>query len=161
MFCIMLSDLYWCTAWALLPTAAAGVILFFRRGLPVSLVAVKTEEGAITGESDNVTKDAVNDPFMISGTSMASGTCNMLVTSVGVRSMQGRIMADTAMETKDTPLQVRAQRSAGGAVSGFSPCHMCGPAVTCWGFPHCGTVLYHVVVPRAHGHVMLWACRRS
>lgn len=71
----------------------------------VCVLAVKTEEGAITGESDNVSKDAIRDPFLISGTSMAAGTCDMLVTSVGTRSMQGRIMADTAIETKDTPLQ--------------------------------------------------------
>jgi P-type Ca2+ transporter type 2C len=74
-------------------------------GIFISGSSVKTEEGAITGESDNVSKDAIRDPFLISGTSMAAGTCDMIVTSVGLRSMQGRIMLDTAIEAKDTPLQ--------------------------------------------------------
>ena len=120
-------------------------------GIFISGSSVKTDEAAITGESDNVNKDAVRDPFMLSGTSMAAGTCNMLVTAVGVRSTQvsfrwrvgclsgmalvmsiagclcrqvmmccrllhgvpvggqGRIMADTAMEAKDTPLQEKLE----------------------------------------------------
>jgi P-type Ca2+ transporter type 2C len=81
-------------------------------GIFISGSSVKTEEGAITGESDNVSKDAVRDPFLISGTSVAAGTCDMLVTSVGIRSMQGRIMADTATEAKDTPLQEKLEDMA-------------------------------------------------
>jgi calcium-translocating P-type ATPase len=81
-------------------------------GIFISGSSVKTDEAAITGESDNVSKDAVNDPFLLSGTSMAAGTCNMLVTAVGVRSTQGKIMADTAMETKDTPLQEKLEHMA-------------------------------------------------
>ena len=57
-------------------------------GVFISGSSVKTDEAAITGESDNVAKDVANDPFMLSGTSMAAGTCNMLVTAVGVRSTQ-------------------------------------------------------------------------
>jgi len=85
----------------------------FADGVFISGSSVKTEEGAITGESDNVSKDAIRDPFLISGTSMAAGTCDMLVTSVGIRSMQGRIMADTAIEEKDTPLQEKLEDMAG------------------------------------------------
>jgi high-affinity K+ transport system ATPase subunit B len=59
-------------------------------GIFISGSSVKTDEAAITGESDNVVKDVANDPFMLSGTSMAAGTCNMLVTAVGVRSTQVR-----------------------------------------------------------------------
>ncbi len=54
---------------------------------------MKTDEAAITGESDNVVKDTVRDPFMLSGTSMAAGTCNMLVTAVGIRSTQVLFLA--------------------------------------------------------------------
>ncbi len=57
-------------------------------GIFISGSSVKTDEAAITGESDNVVKDTVRDPFMLSGTSMAAGTCNMLVTAVGIRSTQ-------------------------------------------------------------------------
>ena len=37
--------------------------------------SVKTEEGAITGESDNVSKDAIRDPFLISGACMGVYVC--------------------------------------------------------------------------------------
>jgi hypothetical protein len=50
--------------------------------------SVKTDESAITGEADNVSKDTERDPFLLSGTSLASGSCNALVTSVGIRSVQ-------------------------------------------------------------------------
>ena len=103
---------------------------------------MKTDESTITGESGNLSKDVSEDPFMWSGTSMAAGTCNMLVTAVGIRSfqvrdhalvavgvgdgvvtlngvvllpllaVQGRIMADTAMEAKDTPLQEKLEEMA-------------------------------------------------
>jgi len=85
----------------------------FADGVFISGSGVKTDEGAITGESDNVSKDAIRDPFLISGTSMAAGTCEYLVTAVGIRSMQGRIMADTAIEEKDTPLQEKLEDMAG------------------------------------------------
>ncbi len=74
-------------------------------GIFINGSSLKTDEAAITGESDAVAKDAVKDPFLLSGTSICSGACNMLVTSVGVRSTQGKIMLDTAMDAKDTPLQ--------------------------------------------------------
>ena len=54
----------------------------------ISGSSLKTDEAAITGESNNVVKDVGNDPFLISGTSMAAGTCNMIVTAVGSRSTQ-------------------------------------------------------------------------
>jgi magnesium-transporting ATPase (P-type) len=52
-------------------------------GIFISGSTLKTDEAAITGESDAVAKDAVKDPFLLSGTSICSGACNMLVTSVG------------------------------------------------------------------------------
>jgi calcium-translocating P-type ATPase len=78
-------------------------------GVFINGSGVKTDEAALTGESDNVNKNAAKDPFLLSGTAMAAGTCNMLVTAVGVRSTQGKIMADTAMEAKDTPLQEKLE----------------------------------------------------
>jgi P-type E1-E2 ATPase len=59
-------------------------------GIFINGSSVKTDESAITGESNNVAKDAVNDPFILSGTSLAAGTCNMIVTAVGIRSQQVR-----------------------------------------------------------------------
>jgi magnesium-transporting ATPase (P-type) len=70
-------------------------------GVFISGSSVKTDEAAITGESDNVNKDTVRDPFMLSGTSMAAGTCNVLVTAVGSRSTQVRwLVADLCTSRK-------------------------------------------------------------
>jgi hypothetical protein len=84
-------------------------------GLFISGNSLKTDEAAITGESDTVPKDPVRDPFLLSGTAVASGACNMLVTSVGVRSTQGKIMLDTAMgECPRVSLLVPSDSDRGG-----------------------------------------------
>lgn len=67
----------------------------------------KTNESAITGESDDIKKDPVNVPIVLSGTQVAAGTADYVVTAVGTRSMQGSIMADATQEDGDTPLQVK------------------------------------------------------
>lgn len=74
-------------------------------GVYISGNDFSTEESAVTGESDDKKKSCDTDPFLLSGSTAASGNCLMLVIAVGIRSMQGKIRQDTASEAEDTPLQ--------------------------------------------------------
>ncbi|EFA79442.1 hypothetical protein PPL_07860 [Heterostelium album PN500] len=66
------------------------------------------DESSMTGESDPIkkghTKDKL-DPFFISGTTVQEGFGKMMVTSVGVNSINGKIMMSLRTEVEDTPLQ--------------------------------------------------------
>eukprot|EP00158_Paraphelidium_tribonemae_P002869 Partr_v1_DN25739_c0_g1_i1_m74936 putative ATPase, Ca transporting, plasma membrane len=74
---------------------------------------LKANESALTGESDDIKKDPVRAPILISGSQIAAGTADYVVTGVGVNSLQGAIMKDVAQETGDTPLQVKLESLAG------------------------------------------------
>lgn len=76
-------------------------------GLVLKANDFKANESAITGESDDIRKDPVKVPVLLSGTQVAAGTCDYLVTAVGTRSMAGSIMADASQEGEETPLQVK------------------------------------------------------
>ncbi len=52
---------------------------------------VATDESALTGEAEEIKKDALKKPFMLSGTSVMKGTGAMLVTCVGLFSEEGII----------------------------------------------------------------------
>ncbi len=52
---------------------------------------VACDESALTGESDELKKDPVESPFMLSGTAVMKGTGLMLVTCVGLFSEEGII----------------------------------------------------------------------
>ena len=67
-------------------------------GIYINGNSVKTDESAITGESDNLSKNSTTDPFLLSGTALAAGTCNMIVTAVGIRSQQVRARPSTPSE---------------------------------------------------------------
>lgn len=86
------------------------------------VVHIKTADGlqcnesAITGESDDRTKTcAVSppcsssnsnaDPYLLSGTTVGSGACAIVVIAVGCRSRWGRTKAIEPRETPNTPLQ--------------------------------------------------------
>ena len=62
---------------------------------------------ALQGESDDIAKDALIAPILISGAQVAAGTCDYVVTAVGVNSLQGSIIKDASAEHDDTPLQVK------------------------------------------------------
>ncbi len=74
-------------------------------GLLLRGTDMKCNESALTGESDEVPKDPINHPFLLAGTNVTSGTGAYIATAVGIRSLQGQIMKDTAAEAEDTPLQ--------------------------------------------------------
>lgn len=65
------------------------------------------DESALTGESEGKHKEnwECGDPFLLSGSTLSSGYCEMLVTAVGINSRWGKIKADLNTETAETPLQ--------------------------------------------------------
>ncbi|KAJ6809250.1 calcium-transporting ATPase 1, plasma membrane-type-like [Iris pallida] len=76
-------------------------------GLFVSGFSLLINESSLTGESEPV---AVNTeyPFLLSGTKVQDGSCKMLVTTVGMRTQWGKLMATLSEGGDDeTPLQVK------------------------------------------------------
>ncbi|GER30975.1 calcium ATPase 2 [Striga asiatica] len=76
-------------------------------GLFLSGFSVIINESSLTGESEPVII-GVENPFLLSGTKVQDGSCKMLVTTVGMRTQWGKLMA-TLIEGGDdeTPLQVK------------------------------------------------------
>ncbi|XP_073293848.1 calcium-transporting ATPase 2, plasma membrane-type-like [Primulina huaijiensis] len=76
-------------------------------GLFLSGFSVLIDESSLTGESEPVMVGSEN-PFLLSGTKVQDGSCKMLVTTVGMRTQWGKLMA-TLSEGGDeeTPLQVK------------------------------------------------------
>ena len=56
---------------------------------------------------------AGGDLFLISGTTLSSGHCNMLVTAVGENSRWGKLSAKLHKESEPTPLQDKLDKLAG------------------------------------------------
>ncbi|XP_065849241.1 calcium-transporting ATPase 8, plasma membrane-type-like [Euphorbia lathyris] len=65
------------------------------------------DESSMTGESKIVYKNS-REPFLMSGCKVADGSGTMLVTSVGINTEWGLLMASISEDTgEETPLQVR------------------------------------------------------
>lgn len=76
-------------------------------GLFVSGFSVLIDESSLTGESEPVMVSSEN-PYMLSGTKLQDGSCKMLVTTVGMRTQWGKLMATLSEGGDDeTPLQVK------------------------------------------------------
>ncbi|XP_004511843.1 calcium-transporting ATPase 2, plasma membrane-type-like [Cicer arietinum] len=76
-------------------------------GLFVSGFSVLIDESSLTGESEPVVVNTEN-PFLLSGTKVQDGSCKMLVTTVGMRTQWGKLMATLSEGGDDeTPLQVK------------------------------------------------------
>ncbi|KAL0733707.1 hypothetical protein Bca4012_009917 [Brassica carinata] len=76
-------------------------------GLFLSGFSVVIDESSLTGESEPVMVNAQN-PFLLSGTKVQDGSCKMLVTTVGMRTQWGKLMATLSEGGDDeTPLQVK------------------------------------------------------
>lgn len=76
-------------------------------GLFISGFSLSINESSLTGESDPVMVNAQN-PFMLSGTKVQDGSCKMLVTTVGMRTQWGKLLATLSEGGDDeTPLQVK------------------------------------------------------
>ncbi|GMY35271.1 calcium-transporting atpase 10, plasma membrane-type [Fagus crenata] len=76
-------------------------------GVLISGHSLSIDESSMTGESKIVHKGA-RDPFLMSGCKVADGSGTMLVTSVGINTEWGLLMASISEDTgEETPLQVR------------------------------------------------------
>ena len=76
-------------------------------GLFLSGFSVCINESSLTGESEPVNVSDLN-PFLLSGTKVQDGSCKMLVTTVGMRTQWGKLMATLSEGGDDeTPLQVK------------------------------------------------------
>ncbi|KAL4181567.1 hypothetical protein AMTRI_Chr12g271800 [Amborella trichopoda] len=76
-------------------------------GLFIFGFSVLINESSLTGESEPVTVNKDN-PFLLSGTKVQDGSCKMLVTTVGMRTQWGKLMATLSEGGDDeTPLQVK------------------------------------------------------
>ncbi|CAN1343034.1 Calcium-transporting ATPase 2, plasma membrane-type, partial [Linum perenne] len=76
-------------------------------GLFVSGFSVLIDESSLTGESEPVMVSA-ESPFLLSGTKVQDGSCKMLITTVGMRTQWGKLMATLSEGGDDeTPLQVK------------------------------------------------------
>ncbi|GMP27744.1 hypothetical protein CsSME_00003600 [Camellia sinensis var. sinensis] len=76
-------------------------------GLFLSGFSVVIDESSLTGESEPVMVNAEN-PFLLSGTKVQDGSCKMMVTTVGMRTQWGKLMATLSEGGDDeTPLQVK------------------------------------------------------
>ncbi|XP_010443383.1 PREDICTED: calcium-transporting ATPase 8, plasma membrane-type-like isoform X2 [Camelina sativa] len=77
-------------------------------GVLISGHSLALDESSMTGESKIVNKDAIKDPFLMSGCKVADGNGAMLVTGVGVNTEWGLLMASISEDNgEETPLQVR------------------------------------------------------
>ncbi|CAA7387823.1 unnamed protein product [Spirodela intermedia] len=76
-------------------------------GLFVSGFSLLINESSLTGESEPVGVNEEN-PFLLSGTKVQDGSCRMIVTTVGMRTQWGKLMATLSEGGDDeTPLQVK------------------------------------------------------
>nr|XP_043619549.1 calcium-transporting ATPase 8, plasma membrane-type-like [Erigeron canadensis]XP_043619550.1 calcium-transporting ATPase 8, plasma membrane-type-like [Erigeron canadensis] len=76
-------------------------------GVLISGHSLSIDESSMTGESKIVHKDH-KSPFLMSGCKVADGYGTMLVTSVGIRTEWGLLMASISEDNgEETPLQVR------------------------------------------------------
>ncbi|XP_057979872.1 calcium-transporting ATPase 10, plasma membrane-type isoform X2 [Malania oleifera] len=76
-------------------------------GIFISGQSLAIDESSMTGESKIVNKDS-KSPFLMSGCKVADGYGFMLVTSVGMNTEWGMLMASISEDTgEETPLQVR------------------------------------------------------
>ncbi|XP_073289919.1 calcium-transporting ATPase 10, plasma membrane-type isoform X2 [Primulina huaijiensis] len=77
-------------------------------GLVITGHSLAIDESSMTGESKIAHKDPTRVPFLMSGCKVADGYGTMLVTSVGINTEWGLLMASISEDNgEETPLQVR------------------------------------------------------
>ena len=74
-------------------------------GIVMASDSLQVDESALTGEPVDMDKDTENDPFMLSGCTVVSGTCQFLSIAVGQNSQWGIIKSKLEKEQDQTPLQ--------------------------------------------------------
>jgi len=73
---------------------------------------LSVDESALTGEPIDIDKDTVDDPFMLSGCTVISGSTTFLATAVGRHSQWGIIKSHLEKEQDQTPLQEKLDEMA-------------------------------------------------
>ncbi|XP_059660442.1 calcium-transporting ATPase 12, plasma membrane-type [Cornus florida] len=80
-------------------------------GLFLSGHSLQVDESSMTGESDYVEVDSKQNPFLLSGSKVADGYAQMLVTSVGMNTAWGEMMSSITRDSNEqTPLQARLDK---------------------------------------------------
>ncbi|XP_011030702.1 PREDICTED: putative calcium-transporting ATPase 13, plasma membrane-type, partial [Populus euphratica] len=80
-------------------------------GLFIDGHSLQIDESSMTGESDHVEINHKKNPFLVSGTKVADGYGQMLVTSVGMNTTWGEMMSHINRDTDEqTPLQARLNK---------------------------------------------------
>ncbi|GMJ02636.1 auto-inhibited Ca2+ ATPase 13 [Hibiscus trionum] len=80
-------------------------------GLFIDGHSLQVDESSMTGESDHVEVNGSRNPFLLSGTKVADGYAQMLVTSVGMNTTWGQMMCQISRDNdEETPLQARLNK---------------------------------------------------
>ncbi|WJZ87183.1 hypothetical protein VitviT2T_006584 [Vitis vinifera] len=80
-------------------------------GLFLAGHSLQVDESSMTGESDHVEINSSQNPFLFSGTKVADGYAQMLVTSVGMNTTWGEMMSTISHDNNEqTPLQARLNK---------------------------------------------------
>ena len=74
-------------------------------GVLVNYDGLEVDESALTGEPEDIDKDAENDPFLLSGCTAIAGSCRFVAIAVGKDSQWGVIKSHLGKEQEETPLQ--------------------------------------------------------
>lgn len=73
--------------------------------------SLRVDESSMTGESDHVEINQSQNPFLTSGTKVADGYAQMLVTCVGMNTTWGEMMSSVSRDSDEkTPLQERLDK---------------------------------------------------
>ncbi|KAM7256295.1 hypothetical protein ACFE04_012036 [Oxalis oulophora] len=80
-------------------------------GLFLNGHSLQVDESSMTGESDHVQVDLINNPFLFSGAKIVDGYAQMLVASVGMNTAWGEMMSSISNDSSErTPLQSRLDK---------------------------------------------------
>ncbi|CDP20631.1 unnamed protein product, partial [Coffea canephora] len=80
-------------------------------GLLLEGHSLSIDESSMTGESDHLEVNQNQNPFLTSGTKVADGYGQMLVTSVGMNTTWGEMMSSVSQDSNEkTPLQSRLNK---------------------------------------------------
>eukprot|EP00934_Nitzschia_sp_Nitz4_P002432 Nitzschia sp. Nitz4//scaffold54_size114964//15830//19032//NITZ4_003837-RA/size114964-augustus-gene-0.15-mRNA-1//-1//CDS//3329554309//2427//frame0 len=74
-------------------------------GVLVNYDGLEVDESALTGEPEDIDKDAEHDPFLLSGCTVVAGSGRFVATAVGKQSQWGIIKSKLEKEQEETPLQ--------------------------------------------------------
>ncbi|CAK9179265.1 unnamed protein product [Ilex paraguariensis] len=71
----------------------------------------QVDESSMTGESEHVEVDSLQNPFLLSGSKVGNGYARMLVISVGMNTAWGEMMSSLTRDSNErTPLQARLDK---------------------------------------------------